>query len=48
VQVVLLRKRDPNDDRAAVRVPTADDAIEEGDRLVVAGSRAAVDLLDAV
>lgn len=48
VQVVLLRKRDTHGDRAALRVPTADDSIEEGDRLVVAGSRAAVDLLDAV
>ena len=47
-QVVLLRKRDPVDGRPAVRVATADDVIDEGDRLVVAGTRAAVESLDAI
>jgi CIC family chloride channel protein len=46
VQVVLLRKRSPDDARPAVRVPTADDTIGEGDRLVVAGTKAAVESLD--
>jgi CIC family chloride channel protein len=46
VQVVLLRKRQPDDARPAIRVPTADDTISEGDRLVVAGTKAAVELLD--
>ena len=31
-----------------IRVPTADDRIDEGDRLVVAGTRQAVESLDAV
>ena len=31
-----------------VRVPTADDEIDEGDRLVVAGTKAAVESLDIV
>ena len=48
VQIVLLRKRDPDDDRSAVRVPTADDRIDEGDRLVIAGTRAAVKSLDVI
>ncbi|MDH3211110.1 MAG: chloride channel protein [Myxococcales bacterium] len=47
-QVVLLRKRQPADGKSAVRVPTADDRIEEGDRLVVAGTRAAVESLDVI
>jgi CIC family chloride channel protein len=48
VQVVLIRKRKPLDDRPAVRVPTADDTIDEGDRLVIAGTKAAVELLDVI
>lgn len=48
VQIVLLRKRDPDDGRSAVRVPTADDRIDEGDRLVIAGTRAAVESLDVI
>ncbi|MEE9608439.1 MAG: chloride channel protein [Myxococcota bacterium] len=48
VHVVLLRKHAASDGRPAVRVPTADDLIEEGDRLVVAGTQAAVESLDAI
>jgi CIC family chloride channel protein len=48
VQVVLLRKRNPADGGPTVRVPTADDGIDEGDRLVVAGTKAAVESLDIV
>jgi CIC family chloride channel protein len=47
-QVVLLRKRSPSDGGPTVRVPTADDRIEEGDRLVVAGSKSAVESLDVI
>jgi CIC family chloride channel protein len=46
VQVVLIRKRKTLDDRPAVRVPSADDAIDEGDRLVIAGTKAAIEALD--
>ena len=48
VHVVLLRKRDPDDGGPAIRVPTADDRIREGDRLVVAGTKAAVESLDVI
>jgi CIC family chloride channel protein len=48
VHVVLLHKRDPGDGRPAIRVPTADDTIDEGDRLVVSGTKAAVESLDAL
>jgi Trk K+ transport system NAD-binding subunit len=48
VQVVLIRKRKPLDDRPAVRVPTANDAIDEGDRLVVAGTKSDVESLDVI
>jgi CIC family chloride channel protein len=48
VHIVLLRKRDPDDGSPAIRVPTGDDRIAEGDRLVVSGTRAAVESLDAV
>ena len=48
VHVVLLHKRDPSDDLPAIRVPTADDTIDEGDRLVVSGTKAAVEGLDAI
>jgi CIC family chloride channel protein len=47
VQIVLLRKRKPQDGKPAIRVPHADDVIEEGDRLVVSGTKAAVESLDA-
>jgi CIC family chloride channel protein len=48
VHVVLLRKRKPNDDGPEVRVPIADDLIEEGDRLVVAGTKTDVEAFDAI
>jgi CIC family chloride channel protein len=48
VQIVLLRERAPAPGRPAIRVPTADDVIREGDRLVVAGRRAAVEALDVI
>jgi CIC family chloride channel protein len=48
VHIVLLRKRTATDGKPAIRVPTADDVIEEGDRLVVSGTRAAVEAMDAV
>jgi CIC family chloride channel protein len=48
VQVVLLRKRQVSGERAAIRVATADDRIEEGDRIVTAGTRTAVEALDAI
>ena len=48
VHVVLLRKRRATDGKPAIRVPTADDLIEEGDRLVVSGTRAGVETIDAV
>jgi CIC family chloride channel protein len=44
VQIILLRKHSPQ----SVRVPTADDIIDEGDRLVVAGTVQAVESLDVV
>jgi K+/H+ antiporter YhaU regulatory subunit KhtT len=47
IQVVLLHKRSAADERPAIRVPTADDVIEEGDRLVVSGTQGAVEALDA-
>jgi uncharacterized protein with PhoU and TrkA domain len=45
VHVVLLHKRNPLDGRPAIRVPIADDVIEEGDRLVVSGTRSAVEAI---
>jgi uncharacterized protein with PhoU and TrkA domain len=48
VHVVLLRKRNPTDGRPEVRVPIADDMIEEGDRLVVAGTKLDVEAFDAI
>ncbi len=48
VQIVLHRLRAPSDGGPNIRVPTADDRIDEGDRLVVAGTRQAVESLDAV
>jgi Trk K+ transport system NAD-binding subunit len=48
VQVVLLRKRAAAGRRPAIRVPTGDDRIDEGDLLVVAGSKAAVESLDVI
>jgi CIC family chloride channel protein len=48
VHVVLLRKRRPSDGGPEVRVPIADDSIEEGDRLVVAGTKADVEAFDEI
>jgi len=47
-QVVLLRKRESTDGRPILRVASGDDIIEEGDRLVVAGTKSAVESLDAI
>jgi CIC family chloride channel protein len=46
VQVLLLRSRTPLGE--TVRVPTADDRIGAGDRLVVAGTSAALSRLDQI
>jgi CIC family chloride channel protein len=48
VHVVLLHKRNPTDGRPSIRVPTAGDVIDEGDKLVVSGTKAAVEALDAI
>jgi len=48
VHIVLLRKRAADDGRPAIRVPTADDVISEGDRLVVSGTRASVESIDVI
>jgi K+/H+ antiporter YhaU regulatory subunit KhtT len=48
VHIVLLRKRTADDGRPAIRVPTADDVIAEGDRLVVSGTRASVESIDVI
>ncbi len=48
VHIVLLRKRGKGDGAREVHGPTADDRIEEGDRLVVAGGKAAVESLDVI
>jgi len=47
VQVVLLRRRSQNGG-SEVLVPTADARIHEGDRLVVAGAKGAVESLDVI
>ena len=47
-QVVLLRKRVADDGAPSIRVPNADDRIDEGDRLVVAGTKNAVESLDVI
>jgi len=47
VQVVLIRKRG-RDGKSEVHVPTADSVIDEGDRLVVAGTKRAVESLDVI
>jgi CIC family chloride channel protein len=48
VQVVLIRKHGAAGEPAEIRVPGADDSIAEGDRLVVAGSKAAVESMDVI
>ena len=47
VQIILLRKRAPGGG-SQVRVPTANDRIDEGDRLVVAGTKSAVEAMDVI
>jgi Trk K+ transport system NAD-binding subunit len=47
VQVILLRRRSEGGSHE-VRVPSADDEILEGDRLVVAGTKNRVESLDAI
>jgi CIC family chloride channel protein len=47
VHVILLRKRVPGGG-SQVRVPTANDRIDEGDRLVVAGTKNAVEAMDVI
>lgn len=46
VHVVLIRERGNASGGGAIRVPAPDDRIGEGDRLVVSGTRAAVEALD--
>ena len=48
MQVVLLRKRAIAGGGREARVPSADDRIDEGDRLVIAGTRAAVEAMDVI
>lgn len=48
VHVVLLHKRNPIDGRSSIRVPTAADIIDEGDKLVVSGTKGAIESLDAI
>ena len=48
VQVVLIRKRVPSEKSTEVQVPSAESIIEEGDRLVVAGTKSAVESLDVI
>ena len=48
VHIVLIHKRDAKDGRPSIRVPTASDVIDEGDKLVVSGTKAAVEDLDAI
>ncbi len=48
VQVILLRRRADAAGRRDVLVPSGDDRIEEGDRLVVAGEKRAVDRVDVI
>jgi CIC family chloride channel protein len=48
VHVILLRKRIPGGGGSQVRVPTANDRIDEGDRLVVAGTKNAVEAIDVI
>ena len=48
VHIVLLRKRESSSDGSAIRVPSADDLIHEGDRLVVSGTKDAVEALDTI
>jgi CIC family chloride channel protein len=48
VQIILLRKRARPGEGSQVRVPTAGDRLDEGDRLVVAGAKNAVEAMDVI
>jgi len=48
VEVLLVRRRRPAADELAIRVPHADDRIEEGDVIAFAGAKAAIDRLEAL
>ncbi len=48
VHVLLLRGGRPPDGGGGLRVPRADDRIEAGDRLVVAGPTGAVNRLERI
>jgi Trk K+ transport system NAD-binding subunit len=48
VQVVLIRKRDPEEGTPSIRVASGTDVIQEGDRIVVAGTKVKVEALDVI
>jgi CIC family chloride channel protein len=48
LEVLLLRRRRPAADEPAIHLPRADDRIEEGDVIAVAGAKAAIDRLEAL
>jgi CIC family chloride channel protein len=48
VQVVLIRKRSPDDGKSSIRVASGYDVIGEGDRIVVTGTKAKVEALDVI
>jgi CIC family chloride channel protein len=48
VQVVLIRKRGGEDGASKIRVASGYDVIDEGDRIVVAGTKAKVEALDVI
>jgi CIC family chloride channel protein len=48
VQVVLIRKRNPEEGTTGIRVASGNDVIAEGDRIVVAGTKAKVEALDVI
>ena len=48
VQVVLIRKRNAEEGTSNIRVASGNDVIAEGDRIVVAGTKAKVEALDVI
>jgi CIC family chloride channel protein len=48
VQVVLIRRRDPEEGTPSIRVASGTDVIQEGDRIVVAGTKVKVEALDVI
>jgi CIC family chloride channel protein len=48
VQVIFMRRRAAGDGAFDLRVPTADDVVEEGDGLIVAGPKAAADAVESL